>query len=46
VMERVKKISTFEVHLSPCLVPQFSPNFTMQKKDSLSNQNVGKCMEY
>jgi hypothetical protein len=30
----------------PCLVLQFSPNFTMQKEDSLSHQNVGKCMEY
>jgi hypothetical protein len=30
----------------PWLVPQFSPNFTMQKEDSPSHQNVGKCMEY
>jgi hypothetical protein len=31
---------------SPRLVRQFSSNFTMQKEDSLSHQNVGKCMEY
>jgi hypothetical protein len=43
----------FDVHclqiqfwLGPCLVPQFSPNFTMQKEDSLLHQNVGKCIEY
>jgi hypothetical protein len=26
--------------------PNSSPNSTMQKEDSLSHQNVGKCMEY
>jgi hypothetical protein len=35
-----------EVDFSPCLVRRFSPNFTMQKEDFLSHQNVGKCMEY
>jgi hypothetical protein len=24
----------------------FPPNFIMQKEDSLSHQNVNKCMEY
>jgi hypothetical protein len=26
--------------------PNSPPNFTMQKEDSLSHQNIGKCMEY
>jgi hypothetical protein len=26
--------------------PNSPPNFTMQKEDSLSHQNAGKCMEY
>jgi hypothetical protein len=31
----------------PCLVSLNSPpNFTIQKEDSLSHQNIGKCMEY
>jgi hypothetical protein len=30
----------------PYLVPNSSPNSTMQKGDSLSHQNIGKCMEY
>jgi hypothetical protein len=25
---------------------KFTPNFTMQKKDSSSHQNIGTCMEY
>jgi hypothetical protein len=35
-----------ELLLCTCLVPQFSPNFTIQKEDFSSHQNVGKCMEY
>jgi hypothetical protein len=34
------------VWLGPCLVPNPTPNFTMQKGDFPSHQNVGKCMEY
>jgi hypothetical protein len=34
------------VRLRPCLVPNFSPNFTMQKEDSPSYRNIGTCMEY
>jgi hypothetical protein len=30
----------------PCLVHNSSPNFTMQKGDFPSHQNVGKYMEY
>jgi hypothetical protein len=29
-----------------CLDLKFSLNFTMQKEDSPSHQNAGKCMEY
>jgi hypothetical protein len=34
-------------HVKPLFSsPNSPPNFTMQKEDSLSHQNVGKCMEY
>jgi hypothetical protein len=39
------KIIQVEI-LGPRLVPQFSPNFTIQKEDFPSHQNIGKCMEY
>jgi hypothetical protein len=34
------------VPIRPRLVPNFSPNFTMQKEDFPSHRNVGTCMEY
>jgi hypothetical protein len=41
-----KDVLTIHICLRPCLVPDSPLNSTMQKEDSPSHQNVGKCMEY
>jgi hypothetical protein len=45
-IETLPNRPTPRLETEACLVPLFSPNFTVQKENSPSHQNVGKCMEY